>query len=59
MEWHDEGLIIGIRRHGETSVILEVMTAAHGRHLGLVRGGRSRRMRPMLQPGNQASLTWR
>jgi DNA repair protein RecO (recombination protein O) len=59
MEWHDEGLIIGIRKHGETSVILEAMTAEHGRHLGLVRGGRSRRMRPVLQPGNQASLTWR
>ncbi len=59
MEWHDEGLIIGIRKHGETSIILEAMTAEHGRHLGLVRGGRSRRMRPVLQPGNQASLTWR
>jgi DNA repair protein RecO (recombination protein O) len=59
MEWHDEGLIIGIRKHGETSVILEAMTAEHGRHSGLVRGGRSARMRPVLQPGNQASLTWR
>jgi DNA repair protein RecO (recombination protein O) len=59
MEWRDEGLIIGIRKHGETSAIIEAMTASHGRHLGLVRGGRSRRMQPALQPGNQASLTWR
>lgn len=59
MEWHDEGLIIGVRRHGESSVILDAMTLEHGRHLGLVKGGRSRRMQAMLQPGNSGSLTWR
>jgi len=45
MEWRDEGLIIGVRRHGEASTIVEAMTRAHGRHLGLVRGGRSARLR--------------
>ena len=59
MEWRDEGIILGARRHGETSVILEVMTRAHGRHLGLVRGGRSRRQQPVLQPGNGVALIWR
>lgn len=59
MEWSDEGLIIGARRHGETSLILEVMTGAHGRHLGLVRGGRGKRMQPLMQPGNAVELTWR
>ena len=59
MEWRDEGIVIGVKRHGETSVILETMTAAHGRHLGLVRGGRSRRMQPLLQPGNGVDLVWR
>ena len=59
MEWRDEGIIIGVRRHGETSTIVEAMTRAHGRHLGLVRGGRSRRMQPMLQPGNRVELVWR
>ena len=59
MEWRDEGLVIGARRHGESSVILEVMTAAHGRHLGLVRGGRSRRMQPVLQAGNGVEAVWR
>ncbi|MCO6389419.1 DNA repair protein RecO [Aliihoeflea aestuarii] len=59
MEWRDDGIILGTRRHGETSVILEVMTPAHGRHLGLVRGGRSRRMQPVLQPGNKVELVWR
>lgn len=59
MEWRDEGIVLGVRRHGETSAILEVMTAGHGRHLGLVRGGRSRRMQPVLQPGNRVGLVWR
>lgn len=59
MEWRDEGLIIGTRNHGETSVIVEAMTRAHGRHFGLVRGGRSKRTRPYLQPGTQAELVWR
>ncbi len=59
MEWQDDGLIIGAKRHGETSLILEVMTRRHGRHLGLVKGGRSKRMQPLLQPGNGAVFTWR
>lgn len=59
MQWSDEGIIIGTRRHGETSLIVELMTPAHGRHLGLVRGGRSRRLQPVLQPGNSVMATWR
>lgn len=59
MEWRDEGIILGTRRHGETSAVLEVMTRAHGRHLGLVRGGRSRKQQPVLQAGNRVDLTWR
>ena len=59
MEWTDEGIILGVRRHGESSAIVELLTRGHGRHLGLVRGGTSSRMRPMLQPGNSVSAVWR
>lgn len=59
MEWSDEGIILGVRRHGETSAIVELMTSARGRHLGLVRGGVSRRVKPYLQPGNSVRATWR
>jgi DNA repair protein RecO (recombination protein O) len=59
MEWTDEGIVLGVKRHGETSVILELMTQAHGRHLGLVRGGAGNRMRGVLQPGNALRATWR
>jgi DNA repair protein RecO (recombination protein O) len=59
MEWTDEGIILGVRRHGETSAIVELMTPMRGRHLGLVRGGVSRRIKPYLQPGNSVRATWR
>ena len=59
MHWTDDAIIIGTRRHGETSLIVELMTRGHGRHLGLVRGGRSRKQQPVLQPGNSVSATWR
>lgn len=59
MQWTDEAVVLGVRRHGETSGILELMTRAHGRHLGLVRSGFSPRMKPILQPGNSVTATWR
>lgn len=59
MEWSDRGIVLGTRRHGETATIVEALTYAHGRHLGLVRGGRSARHRSTFQPGNTVELTWR
>ena len=59
MEWRDEGMVLAARPHGETAVILELLTRAHGRHLGVVHGGASRRRSPMLQAGNQLDATWR
>jgi DNA repair protein RecO (recombination protein O) len=59
MQWTDEGIVLGVKRHGETSVIVELMTRAHGRHLGLVRGGTGRMLRPVLQAGNLVSAVWR
>ena len=59
MEWIDEGIVLGVKRHGETSVILELMTHGRGRHLGLVRGGSGARLRAVLQPGNSLRATWR
>jgi DNA repair protein RecO (recombination protein O) len=59
MHWSDEGVVLSARPHGETSVIVELLTRAHGRHLGIVRGGRSRHQRPVLQPGNLVRAEWR
>ncbi len=59
MEWSDEGIVLAVRALGETSVVLSVLTRAHGRHCGLVRGGAGRRARGMLQPGNRLAAHWR
>ncbi|QND50017.1 DNA repair protein RecO [Rhizobium lusitanum] len=59
MQWQDHAIILGVKRLGETSVIAEVMTRDRGRHMGLVRSGRSRSMQPVLQPGNLVEVTWR
>ena len=59
MQWHDRAIILGVKRHGENSVIAEVMTRERGRHLGMVRSGRSRAMQPVLQAGNEVEVTWR
>jgi DNA repair protein RecO (recombination protein O) len=59
MQWTDEGIVLGVKRHGEANAVLELMTRAHGRHLGLVRGGFGSRQKPILQVGNSVSATWR
>src|SRR5438105_15711164 len=55
MQWSDEGVILGVRQHGETGAVLELFTRTHGRHLGLVHGGRSRKLRPACRPGITAT----
>lgn len=59
MQWSDEGVILSVRPHAETAVVVEILTREHGRHLGLVHGGRSRKARPVLQMGNQIEVTWK
>lgn len=59
MQWSDEGVILSVRPHGETAAVAEIFTRAHGRHLGLVHGGRSRRLRPVLQTGNHVDAVWK
>lgn len=59
MDWQDEGIVLASRRHGEGDAILSALTREHGRHLGLVKGGTSRRQRPVLEIGNRLNVTWR
>jgi DNA repair protein RecO (recombination protein O) len=59
MEWRDQGVLISVRGHGESAAIVEVFTQDHGRHAGVVRGGASRRIAPILQLGAQLDVTWR
>lgn len=59
MEWREDGILLAVRRHGETAAILEVFTRGHGRHVGVLPGGASRGKAPVLQPGAQLDVTWR
>ncbi len=58
MEWRDEGILLWVRRHGEKNAVIEALSADHGRHAGLVRGGASNSVSSLLQPGAQLSLEW-
>jgi DNA repair protein RecO (recombination protein O) len=59
MQWQDAGFVLAARRHGESALVVELLTQEHGRHAGLVRGGQSPRWRAMLQPGNEVAAVWR
>lgn len=59
MQWQADGYVLSVRRHGEASAIIEVLTRDHGRRAGLVRGASGKRLRGLLQPGNLLQLTWR
>ena len=59
MQWTDDAIVLGIKRHGEANAIAELFTREHGRHLGLVRGGFGSRLKPVLQPGNNLRAVWR
>jgi DNA repair protein RecO (recombination protein O) len=59
MEWADEGVVLSTRPYGETSAVAEVFTEDHGRHLGLVRGARGKRLAPAVQIANLVRVGWR
>ncbi len=59
MNFTDTGIILDARAHGETHAIADVFTESHGRWAGLVYGGQGRKMRPLLQPGNEVTLEWK
>jgi DNA repair protein RecO (recombination protein O) len=59
MEWVDEAIVLGARPFGESKAIAEVFARMHGRFGGVVHGGVSRTMRPVLQAGNLVRAGWK
>lgn len=59
MEWRDDAVVLSARRHGESALIVHVLTANHGRHAGLVPGGGGRRRRARYEPGTELRCHWR
>ncbi len=59
MELTDEAIVLEARPHAESAAVVHVLTRDYGRYAGLVHGGQGRRARPMLQPGNRVTASWR
>jgi DNA repair protein RecO (recombination protein O) len=58
MRWSDEAIVLSTRRHGESGLLVHLLTQAHGRHAGLVRGGQRPKTRVAYQIGNRLLATW-
>lgn len=54
-----DAIVLSTRAHGEHGLVARALTQGHGVQPGYVRGGRSRRLRPVLQPGNTVRAEWR
>jgi len=59
MHLRAEAIILAVRAHGEHGAIVRALTAEDGLQPGYVRGGHSRRLRPILQPANLVLAEWR
>jgi DNA repair protein RecO (recombination protein O) len=59
MEFHEEAFVLSARAHGDTGVVVDLLTETHGRHAAYVAGGASRKMKPFLQPGARVIADYR
>ena len=58
MDWDLPAIVLDTRPYGEGDVIATVMTAEHGAHRGLVKGGASRAQGGVWQAGNFVQARW-
>jgi DNA repair protein RecO (recombination protein O) len=59
IDWTDRAIVLSTRPHGEDAVVASLLTANHGRHGGLARGGKGRKLRAALEPGTLVEAQWR
>ncbi len=58
MRWQGEGLLLDVRKYGETSALIDMFTVSLGRRIGLLKGAFNKKNKSVIQPGNQLFLTW-
>jgi hypothetical protein len=58
VEWDAPAIVLDVRPYGEGDAVATVMTAEHGSHRGLARGGASRSRAAVWQPGNLVQARW-
>lgn len=59
MHLRTQAIVLSVRAHGEHNAVVRALTADDGVQAGYVRGGRSTRLRPVLQPANTVQGEWR
>ncbi|MES2445443.1 MAG: DNA repair protein RecO [Pseudomonadota bacterium] len=59
MHLRAEAIVLSVRAHGEHGAVVRALTESDGLQAGYVRGGRSRRLKPILQPANLILGDWR
>lgn len=59
MHLETQAIICAVRTHGEHGAIVRALTPGEGIQPGYVRGGKSRRLRPVLVPGNLVEADYR
>ena len=59
MHLSTQAIVLALRAHGEHGAIARLLTPDEGVQPGYVRGGRSRRLRPVLAPGNIVQAEYR
>ena len=59
MHLETQAIVVAVRAHGEHGAIVRALTPDDGVQAGYVRGGRSRRLRPVLVPGNFVQAEYR
>ena len=58
MKWDDKGLVISIKKYGENSLILHLLTIKHGVHAGLVKYSSTKKSGYIYELGNILSVEW-
>ena len=53
MSWDDTGFLLSKNRYNENSLIVEIFTKNHGKVVGIIFGGTSKKIKNYLQIGNQ------
>jgi DNA repair protein RecO (recombination protein O) len=59
MHIETRAIVLSVRIHGEHGAVVRALTPADGLQAGYVRGGKSRRLRPVLMPGNLVQAEFR
>ena len=58
MKWIDEGFLINKNRYSENSLIVEIYTKDHGKVVGIIFGGTSKKIKNYLQIGNKLHVNF-